>query len=213
MLRIVTPEILDELPPGDAAAEASRRDLTAINRVMGNYEWFGRRLPRLVRAEERVLEIGAGNGELAEHVPSSLRVDGLDCWPRPARLKPDRRWHQTDLFEFRSWPEYPVVVANLFLHHFSAGQIGEIGTSVGRHARVFLASEPNRSRLSQGLFALLCRALRLHPITRHDGHVSIAAGFNKSELPALLKLDPAVWNWKETSTLRGAYRLEAVRKS
>ena len=50
-------------------------------------------------------------------------------------------------------------------------------------------------------------------VTRHDAHISIAAGFHGDELPRALGLDPQVWTWRCTSTLLGAYRMVAIRRA
>jgi hypothetical protein len=55
--------------------------------------------------------------------------------------------------------------------------------------------------------------IRAHQVTRHDGRVSIAAGFRHDELPRLLHLDPAVWTWRVQETLLGACRLVAKRRA
>jgi hypothetical protein len=63
------------------------------------------------------------------------------------------------------------------------------------------------------LFSLLCILIRAHPVTRHDGRVSIAAGFRNDELPNLLRLDPAEWSWQVRESRFGACRLVAERRS
>ena len=66
MLRLVQPERLDTLHPSDPDAQASRRDLVTINRLMGNYRWFERMIHQPLAHPSHCLEIGAGGGELAK---------------------------------------------------------------------------------------------------------------------------------------------------
>ena len=82
-----------------------------------------------------------------------------------------------------------------------------------KDARMIVACEPLRLHRTARLFALICPCIRAHPVTRHDGRVSIAAGFRHDELPRLLGLDPAVWHWRVSATWRGASRLVAVKRS
>ena len=71
MPRTIQPELLDTLPPENPDALHSRRDLRLINTFMGNHRWLERALKRNARADERILEIGAGTGELARRLRSA----------------------------------------------------------------------------------------------------------------------------------------------
>ena len=211
--RCVQPEILDGLAQDSPAARASRRDLHQINRLMDNAAWFGRVLCERRRAFEEILELGAGTGELGRALGArGLEPAGLDLCNRPSGWPPAMRWFQTDVLAFTAWAGFPVVIGNLFFHHFNREQLADIGVQLGLHARLIVASEPVRRQRTQWLFSLACRLIRAHPVTRHDGRVSIAAGFSGDELPRLLLLDPALWTWRVRETWRGASRLVAERR-
>ena len=205
-------ELLDRLPAHAPDAIHSRRDLRWINGAMRNRAWFRRELPGLVRPGERVLEIGAGDGAFARGLRSRVpQYDGLDLGPRPADWPATAQWHQIDVRRFGGWDEYPVVIGNLIFHHFPAEALVGLGTAIRRHARVFAASEPLRGRRFQLLFAALCPLIGANHVTRHDGRVSIAAGFAGNELPRLLGFDGPDWSYRVHSTPLGAYRVVAVR--
>jgi len=212
--RVVEPEWLDTLPPDDPSAQQSRRDLQLINRQLGNRRWFQHQLAARWRPGEAVLELGAGDGELARALaPRFGAVAALDRVPAPPGWPAEAAWHQADVLHFDEWARYPVVLANLFLHHFSEPALAGLGAQLNRHARLLLFSETLRSRRVQWLFAASCWLNRAHPVTRHDGHVSIAAGFRGHELPGLLRLDPDRWTWRISSTRIGAYRVVAERRA
>lgn len=212
MLRACLPEILDSLPPDHADALHSRRDLRLINGFMGNRTWFGRTLPPLLRAGERVLELGAGTGELARRLGErGVPVDGLDLLPRPDGLAPSQAWHTADLRAFDGFDRYPVVIGNLIFHQFTDPELAALGAKLRRGARVILASEPQRRRLSQVATAAVAPLLGISHVTLHDAHVSVGAGFRGDELPRLLGLDPAAWRWSCRTTALGANRMVAVR--
>ena len=125
--RILRPELLDSLPPEDRDAIHSRRDLRHFNRALGNPAWFRKQLSLIVRPGERVLELGAGTGELRQSVPSHVfQWDGLDLAPRPNGWPATALWFQTDVRDFRGWDSYDVVIANLFLHHLDDAALIEI---------------------------------------------------------------------------------------
>lgn len=212
MQRVLKAEILDTLSPDDPAALHNRQDLRIINRLMGNYGWLRQTVSRLARADDRVLEIGAGTGELARSLAAhGITVDGLDLWPQPQVWTEDARWHQADLCTFDRWDEYSVIVGNLILHQFDAPTLHALGRRITPHVRALIFSEPARRVCWQWLFAGLCRLIGANHVSRHDGWVSIAAGFRGNELPALLGLDRETWRCDVSMTARGAYRMIAER--
>lgn len=213
MERVLQAEILDSLPPGDAAARHSRRDLRLLNRLVGNHRWLVRTLTRHLQPGERVLEIGAGTGELGRALATrGIAADGLDRLPCPPGWPASRVWHQADLREFDGYDDYQAVVANLVLHHFTAGELAALGERLRRGPRLVLAAEPGRLRRSRSLFALLAPLFGAHAVTLHDGRASIAAGFVGDELPRALGLQDPAWSLRCRLTLVGVYHLVAVRR-
>ena len=213
MPRTLQPELLDALPIDHPAALHNRRDLRLTNAAMGNFRWFARVLPALVRPGDKVLELGAGTGELGLQLQrAGLAVDGLDRWPRPAAWPASRAWHQADLEHFPDYAAYPIITGNLIFHQFSDEALAALGAKLRAAARVIVACEPARWRVSQLAFAILAPLLGANYVSRHDARVSIAAGFLGDELPRALGLDAATWECHVTFTFLGAYRFVAVRR-
>ncbi|MCF3651463.1 hypothetical protein [Synoicihabitans lomoniglobus] len=210
MDRTVTPELLDSLSPDSPAARHSRRDLVWFNRLLGNNRWWRKTLPRLLldTTPNRALEIGAGDGALAR----AHRLDALDQCPAPSGWPADQTWHQHDVLRYDRWVDYDLIAANFFLHHFTAPQLAQLGAIWNHTARVIVACEPWRAPGFRSGFALLCAAMRAHAVSRHDGRVSICAGFRQTELPGFLGLDSQIWQWEIVHHPLGTYRFIA-RKS
>ena len=212
--RSCEPELLDGLPFDHPDAVHSRRDLRIVNRFMRSARWFGRTLPGLMRPGEPVLEVGAGTGELGLLLNSrSVALDGLDLCPRPARWPAGRAWHRADLRTFPGYGAYPVVIGNLIFHQFSDPELAALGRTIRAGARLVVASEPLRSRLSQRMMAAVAPLLGANHVTLHDARVSIAAGFLGRELPEALGMDPALWEVTCSSALPGIYRMVALRRT
>ncbi len=180
---------------------------------MGSHVWLGRVLRRHLRAGENILEIGAGTGELGRRLDGlAPALAGLDLIRRPVDWPAAGSWFESDVFAFGGWAAFPVVIGNLFFHHFDDRQLGRLGVRLN-HARVIIANEPLRMDRAARLFYRVCPLIGAHPVTRHDGRVSITAGFRHDELPRLLGLDPTIWNWRVWETWRGACRIVAERRS
>jgi len=206
--RVVEPEILDGLDPGDPAAVASRRDLRRINRAMGNERWILRQVRRQPeRARRGMVELGAGDGWLANRLCGFGDTLGVDLAPRPGGARPELRWHQGDLFEAGPL-EGGILVASLFLHHFEAGRLAAIGR-LAEGFGMLLFTEPLRTRGSLRLGKLVLPFVSR--VTKHDMPVSIRAGFVPGELAELMGLSAGRWRVSERSTWRGGLRMLACR--
>jgi len=203
MNRSVQPEWLDQLPEDDPGAKASRRDLARLNRVMGNARAMRKLLGkwRQTRAPRRIVELGAGDGKfllrlaqrlapqwrdvevvlvdrknaLAEEVGSALAALG---W----RLE----FAIADVFDWleKSCARSDILIANLFLHHFTAHELSRLLLLASERTDFFAAVEPRRSGLPW-LFSCALGGIGCHRVTRHDAVVSVRAGFRGRELSEL----------------------------
>jgi hypothetical protein len=214
MERTLRPELLDSLPVDHPDALHNRRDLRLINQLAGNHRWMLRTLSRRLLPGETALEVGAGTGELGLQLNQArLGTDGLDLWPRPSAWPAERTWHVGDLRAFADYDRYAAVCGNLIFHQFSDVDLALLGAKLRKNVRIIAACEPARRRSSQVLYGLFGPLLGANHVSRHDAHVSIAAGFRGNELARLLGLNDAAWDVRTTSTLLGIYRLIAVRRS
>ena len=214
MQRTLQPELLDSLPHDHPDALHNRRDLRLTNAIIGNHRWLARTLPALARPGERTLELGAGTGEFGRRLSAQgLTVAGLDRWPQPDDWPAARRWHVGDLRTFNGYADYAVVVGNLLFHQFSHAELAALGEKLQRSARVIVAGEPARRRISQVLYRTLGPLFGANRVSLHDAQVSIAAGFRGEELPDALRLARHKWKIRCRTTVLGAYRMMAERRA
>ncbi len=214
--RVLQQELLETYPDNHPDAVIARDELRLVNAVMGNHRWMVRRLRKHYQRDWSINEIGAGDGALSlqfwhEGICEAQRLHGFDLARRPAKWPVGAAWTQGDLFAQRL-PDSEVLVANLFLHHFTDDQLHVLGTRISPKTRVILAAEPERRWIHSAVGRFFCWLAELHPITKFDMQVSIRAGFRENELAASLGLDAQIWHWECQATLLGGYRLIAMRK-
>jgi hypothetical protein len=209
--RRVEREMLDSLAAEDPRAQRSRHDLRRLQRAMAT-------LPIVQHALDlgtsgfvprTLLELGAGDGSLMLR----LARRRASRWPEVSVMLLDRvnsvapetldgmrevgwtpRVMVTDVFEWlakRDDTRWDVVVANLFVHHFSAGELERLLVGIAARTSVFLCCEPRRSALALAGSHMI-GLLGASPVSRHDAVSSVHAGFRAQELSSTW---PDQHNW------------------
>jgi len=209
--RRIDPELLDSLPAHDPRAIGSRRDLVWINALMLQSTIMARLLKAAASGPPAsILEIGAGDGTFMLSVARRLKkvwsdvdlvvVDLADLVTGRrreefARLGWRVRTVEADIFDWIGQPSpaaFDVVVANLFLHHFSDARLKGLFRVLHELAPVFVATEPRRNAVALQACSLL-RLIGANDVTLHDAAASVRAGFAGKELSSL---------WPSTSMRR-----------
>jgi len=207
--RVPEPEILDSLPPDDPRARASRRDLRLLNRFMGTRSFFLRTLRHRAPRQDPVLELGAGEATLATPVVrAGFRYTGLDQFPPPTGFA--YPCVESDVLTFSDYAAFPIVIMNMFLHHFSSAEIRQIGSACLAHARLVAVCEPWKTTWSRRVMQL--SAPLWHPVTRHDADISIRGGFEPGEIFRGLGATPDRWIIQEHAHWRGTVRMILLRR-
>ncbi|WP_309382384.1 class I SAM-dependent methyltransferase [Cerasicoccus frondis] len=213
MKRTVKAEILDTLAHDDERARRNRQDLRRINSLLGNARWFARTVFTQLNTGDRILDLGAGEGLLADLLSADdLRVGrytGVDLAPRPKHLRADFQWLREDL-QTVSFDEADVLIGNFILHQFEDDVLKEIGSRI-RQSNLRLIAFNETARYAMHRWQLCLIYPLLCDVSRHDGRVSIDAGFRGNELPELLGLGDE-WALTVRRTFLGSYRLLAERK-
>lgn len=230
MARIVEPELLDQLPASDPRAIRSRGDLRRINWLMTTTGLLAKALDPLMagRTDARIVELGTGDGSVLLRVAQAhrgrwpaVRLGLLDMQPvvdaavleryRALGWTPDVI--QADVFDWLANPsterDAPIIVANLFLHHFDDKPLRDLLHRLAARAAAFVCIEPRRS--SFALFgSRMLGAIGCNAVTRHDAVVSVRAGFDDGELSALWPHE-AGWTLEEGKAGLFSHRFIAVR--
>jgi len=187
--RVIRPEILDTLPPGDA--RASLADLTRLNRRWGGYSTLQRLLNGMVPASEpfSVLDVGAASGDMGDRIRErypSARLTSLDRIPSHLERAKGRRVAGDAFalpFPHRS---FDFVFCSLFLHHFSDEQIVLLFREFAAIARrAVLVIDLVRHPVAYYFVPFTRRILGWDQVTAHDAPASVEAAFRPRELEAL----------------------------
>jgi 2-polyprenyl-3-methyl-5-hydroxy-6-metoxy-1,4-benzoquinol methylase len=189
--RRVEPEWLDQ--PGRHDPQRNLRDLERLNRWFGGHAALLARLGEIVERDEpfRVLDVGAATGDMGAAVRAR--------YPRASVLNLDRRFAHlarrgaacvaADAFQLPfAGRSFDIVMANLFLHHFTEREITTLLASFAACARrAVVIVDLLRHPLAGAFLPLTRPLLGWDPMTVHDGVISVRAAFRPHELEALAR--------------------------
>ena len=191
------------LPVADL--DATLDDLDRLNAWFGGYALTLRRLRRVAArlprgAPLRVVDVGGGRGDFAVNVVRWARRAGrpvhvlvvdrdaatLALARRRTRAYPEIALVQADAAALPLREERADVAhAALTLHHLDLESAVACLAEMTAAARLAIVNDLLRTPLTLVLVALAARVLRLHPISRHDGPVSVRRAWSPAELELL----------------------------
>lgn len=143
-----------------------------------------------------IVDIGSGYGDMLRRVDRwaerrGVRVDlqGVDINPWSARAAteatpPGRpiRWITDDLFNYRPSGGVDIVISSLFTHHLHDPMLIRFVRWMDDTARIgWMVNDLQRHPLPYYAVKAAFRATRRHRFMQHDGPVSIASAFRRSD--------------------------------
>jgi SAM-dependent methyltransferase len=222
--RVDEPEWLDQGRGSSADVADNLDEMWRLNRWLGGLSALTRHLyPRLAAAEApcTLLDLGTGSAQVplaiarwARAHQVAAKVIGLDWAPRNLAVA---RWRtnvgaQVSLLLADS-QRVPMreravdfVISSLFLHHFAPEAVVDLlRSSYGLARRGLIMTDLVRGVLPGLAFGLVQPVLARHPLTRHDGQLSIRRAYTPAELRALAAAAGlsnarvyAHWPWRMT---------------
>lgn len=233
MTTLITPprrrgfEYLDAPGVDPRLVRRSLADVALANALFGGTRAvlleLGAVLPEL-DANATLLDVGSGVGDIAARAREMARQQRVDlslitidmaetlAVASRARTGNAVRGNATALpFADRS---VDVVMCSQTLHHFDDASATRVLKELDRVARVrVIVSDLRRSWLAAAGLWLASFPLGFHPVSRHDGVVSIMRGYTRDELGRLVKSStgraPNVkrhMGWRVTATWRPEFR-------
>jgi SAM-dependent methyltransferase len=188
-------EILDD-PSVDAATRIeSIRDVTRSNVLFGGRRAAVAALDGLLspQASLTLLDVGTGLADIPAAITAHARSRGArvrtvgldearDLLATSRDRLSDAVCGNATALPFRDH-SVDVVMCSQLLHHFADDDLGSIIRELDRVARRrVVIADLRRSRIAAAGFWLASFPLGFHPVTRHDGVVSVFRGFTASEL-------------------------------
>jgi SAM-dependent methyltransferase len=187
--RVLQPEILDTLPWEEA--RASLADLVRINRRWGGYSSLRKLIDETIPAGEdfTLLDVGAASGDMGERFRQQrpgAKVTSLDYLESHLTSCAGLRV-AGDAFALPFSPRsFDYVFCSQFLHHFSDADVVRLLAGFAKVARKrVLVLDLFRNPLPYVFISSTQRLLGWHPVTVHDGKISVEAAFRPRELAAL----------------------------
>ena len=194
-------EILDDPATDGALAVRSLRDVARANTLFGGTHAvlaeLRAALPALGTAAT-LLDVGTGLGDIPDRARAvaarrgvRLTTLGVDAGHAPAAAS-RRRGVEAVCADALRLPfadrSIDVVMCSQVLHHFDDAEAPRMLRELDRVARRrVIVSDLRRSWLAAAGIWLVSFPLRFHPVSRHDGVVSVLRGFTPAELRALVR--------------------------
>ncbi|MCC7055384.1 MAG: methyltransferase domain-containing protein [Gemmatimonadaceae bacterium] len=194
-------EVLDEPGVSPDLVMRSHRDITRANALFGGTRAVVARVRAIehrLPASPLVVDVGAGSGDILDAVCAVLRDGGRR--PRPVAvdtavaLAPAVRQRGShficgSIFALPlATAAADLVIAAQVIHHFPHHDVHSVLAELNRVARhAVLVSDLRRSWIAAAGLWASSFPLGFHPVSRHDGVVSVLRGFAPEELRSAIR--------------------------
>jgi SAM-dependent methyltransferase len=183
-------EVLDDPATPDHVRERAMRDVGRSNRLFGGTRAVLRALPSAAGGRLMALDVGTGTGDIPGRMRGVTTI-GLDISEPLLRIARSRVAAVVAgnvlALPFRDGSA-DIVTCSQLLHHFEGRDLATLVRELDRVSRgLVIVSDIRRSWLAAAGFWLASTALRFHPVTRHDGVVSVLRGFTAREIQDIVR--------------------------
>jgi SAM-dependent methyltransferase len=203
-----SPELMDEQRVDAAELGRSLADLERVNRWLGGSRVALDALEPLLRAcdapEIRVLDVGTGSADIplvlarrARELGVDVRITATDAHRSTIEVARERaageRAVTVERADALALPyadgAFHFAMCHTALHHFDPPDAVRVLAELGRVAsRAVVVTDLFRSWTGLAAVRLLAATIwRRHPVTRHDGPVSVRGAYTAAELRALAR--------------------------
>lgn len=203
-IRAEAPELMDDLSIGGAELAETLAQLRRINRLLGAARptlagvaqlWRGAGQPAYLS----ILDVGAGSGDIDRQLLAwasrhniQMDVTLMDIHPDTCTVAKAYHHHeprvkvvQGSVFQLSAC-QADIVTASLFLHHFPAGQVPVVLSTMLQAARLGLViNDLHRHLVAWAFIWLATRLFSRNRLIRHDAPLSVRRGFRAADFDQL----------------------------
>ncbi|MDQ2765801.1 MAG: methyltransferase domain-containing protein [Gemmatimonadota bacterium] len=195
-------EILDDPKIDDDVRARSLADVARSNTMFGGSRAVQEELAMVLEGSSStsvtLLDVGTGIGDIPALATASWRARGMQITAFgidicPSLLRDARALGLTPVCASAlalpiATKSVDIVICSQTLHHFEAHDAIAVVRELDRVARTrVIVSDIRRSWLAAAGIWLASYPLGFHPVSRHDGVVSVLRGFTPSELRQLVR--------------------------
>lgn len=200
----------DDIPFEDI--KQNLKELNTINTLLGGHNITLAGIKKLLPNADKeihIVEIGCGGGDnlayLQKKLKGNFRFTGIDlkdaCIDFAKQTYPDIHFVQSDYrtATFETKPD--IIFSSLFCHHFTDEQLIEQYKWMQANAKIgFVINDLQRHPLAYYSIKILTRIFSKSYLVKNDAPLSVARGFYKAELHALLTKSnisnfSILWKW------------------
>lgn len=200
-------EIMDDLNCAGEVVDQTLRELETINTLLGGNHVTISGIKRLLSkksfANVTIADLGCGGGDILKLIAlmgrkRGLKFDltGIDANPNIIAFArknsegfPEINYEVNNIFssDFRA-KKYDLILATLFMHHFTEDQLVEVFKSLKTQAAIgIVINDIHRHWLAFYSIRLLTKLFSKSKMVKYDAPLSVLRAFKKSELQSILQ--------------------------
>jgi ubiquinone/menaquinone biosynthesis C-methylase UbiE len=229
--RSVDLELMDDLQCKGQVVDQSLYELDVINKWLGGNQVTIDSISSLLDSTDKqrplvIADIGCGSGDMVTRIARwgsqtgrQLKVVGIDANPNIIDYARKKSYGLDNIsFEVMNVLEdtfasnrFDIVVATLFMHHFTNDQLIRLFRLLNDQTRIgFVVNDIHRHALAFHSIRLLTALFSRSPMVKHDGPLSVQRAFTRSDLKSILS-NAGIKNY--TLQWRWAFRWQLIVKS
>lgn len=202
-------EIMDDLNCQGEVVDQTLRELETINRWLGGNAVTLDGINHLLKSKKKAIEtitivdVGCGGGDILKEIADwgrrqqfDLRLTGIDAntniisyAAKNCSSYPSIKFLSQNILqeEFQS-SKYDIIVATLFTHHFSDGELIALFQSFNRQAKIgVVINDIHRHWLAYYSISLLTKVFSRSSMVQFDAPLSVLRAFKRTELESILE--------------------------
>jgi 2-polyprenyl-3-methyl-5-hydroxy-6-metoxy-1,4-benzoquinol methylase len=200
-------EIMDDLNCAGEVVDQTLRELETINTLLGGNHVTISGIKKLLSGKSAsditIVDLGCGGGDILKLVALwgrkqgfKFHLTGIDANPNIIAFAkknsedfPEINYEAVNIFsdEFRA-TKYDLILATLFMHHFTADQLVEVFKSLKTQAAIgIVINDIHRHWFAFHSIRILTRLFSKSKMVKYDAPLSVLRAFKKSELQSILQ--------------------------